>query len=220
MGAGPTDRPRWCGRRCAKSGALRQWPSARAATGGPADHEHRATGVTTDVVEGMEVALKKRHAQGAADAACACCCTTRPRSDRASSTSSRVGDGQGGDVLTPREVYELVQREGFKVDYARLAITDEQAPVPAVFSRSSRSASSPPSRPDPHACSNCQMGEDARRQACDRIARVDGLHYASSSCRVRDMTARLCWLRRRRWTMRRDAGQCRGRGVWPAQGCA
>ncbi len=32
-------------------------------------------------------------------------------------------------------MYELVQREGYKVDYARLAITDEQAPVPAVFSQ-------------------------------------------------------------------------------------
>ncbi|KAE8218173.1 hypothetical protein CF319_g7897 [Tilletia indica] len=38
------------------------------------------------------------------------------------------------DVLTPREVYELVISEGYRVDYARLAITDEQAPIPDVFS--------------------------------------------------------------------------------------
>ncbi|MCO5565024.1 hypothetical protein L7F22_018694 [Adiantum nelumboides] len=36
---------------------------------------------------------------------------------------------QEGDVLTPREVYEMIVREGYKVDYARVAVTDEQAPV-------------------------------------------------------------------------------------------
>lgn len=95
-----------------------------------------ATGVTTDVVEGMEVALKNDMLKEAAE-----------RGGRVllhDETEIRQGEFdiipvwetvKEGDVLTPREVYELVQREGFKVDYARLAITDEQAPVPAVFSQ-------------------------------------------------------------------------------------
>ncbi|ORX37949.1 inositol hexakisphosphate-domain-containing protein [Kockovaella imperatae] len=35
------------------------------------------------------------------------------------------------EVTTPRELYEKVIQEGYKVDYARVAITDEQAPLPA-----------------------------------------------------------------------------------------
>ncbi|GAC94223.1 metal ion binding/oxidoreductase [Pseudozyma hubeiensis SY62] len=95
-----------------------------------------ATGVTTDVVEGMELALKNDMLKEAAE-----------RGGRVllhDETEIRQGEFdiipvwetvKDGDVLTPREVYELVQREGYKVDYARLAITDEQAPVPAVFSQ-------------------------------------------------------------------------------------
>ncbi|KAN0063509.1 hypothetical protein ACQY0O_003956 [Thecaphora frezii] len=95
-----------------------------------------ATGVTTDVVEGMELSLKNDMLNEA-----------RQRDGRVL-LHDEVEISQGefdiipvwetvkeGDVLTPREVYELVQREGYKVDYARLAITDEQAPVPAVFSQ-------------------------------------------------------------------------------------
>lgn len=95
-----------------------------------------ATGVTTDVVEGMELALKNDMLKEASE-----------RGGRVllhDETEIRQGEFdiipvwetvKEGDVLTPREVYELVQREGYKVDYARLAITDEQAPVPAVFSQ-------------------------------------------------------------------------------------
>lgn len=95
-----------------------------------------ATGVTTDVVESMEAALKGDMLQEAS------------QRDGRVLLHDEVEIRQGefdiipvwetvkeGDVLTPREVYELVQSEGFKVDYARLAITDEQAPVPAVFSQ-------------------------------------------------------------------------------------
>ncbi|PWY97867.1 hypothetical protein BCV70DRAFT_202357 [Testicularia cyperi] len=95
-----------------------------------------ATGVTTDVVEGMEAALKMDMLKEAAE-----------REGRVllhDETEIRQGEFdivpvwetvKEGDVLTPREVYELVHSEGYKVDYARLAITDEQAPVPAVFSQ-------------------------------------------------------------------------------------
>ncbi|OXH32476.1 hypothetical protein J008_03246 [Cryptococcus neoformans] len=40
---------------------------------------------------------------------------------------------QESDILTPRELYESVISEGYKVDYMRVAITDEQAPLPVTF---------------------------------------------------------------------------------------
>ncbi|KAI8816483.1 inositol hexakisphosphate-domain-containing protein, partial [Fimicolochytrium jonesii] len=36
-------------------------------------------------------------------------------------------------VQTPSEVYKCFQAEGYKVDYLRIPITDEQAPIPEVF---------------------------------------------------------------------------------------
>lgn len=37
------------------------------------------------------------------------------------------------DVMTPRELYEQVIAEHYHVDYFRLAVTDEQAPLPATL---------------------------------------------------------------------------------------
>ncbi|TPX58470.1 hypothetical protein SpCBS45565_g07990 [Spizellomyces sp. 'palustris'] len=42
---------------------------------------------------------------------------------------------KGEDVQTPLEVYRSIQEEGYRVDYLRLPITDEQAPIPDVFDR-------------------------------------------------------------------------------------
>ncbi|KAK0446168.1 inositol hexakisphosphate-domain-containing protein [Armillaria borealis] len=38
------------------------------------------------------------------------------------------------DILTPRDVFDLMTAEGFKLDYGRIAITDEQAPLPDALS--------------------------------------------------------------------------------------
>ncbi|KAJ6507779.1 inositol hexakisphosphate-domain-containing protein [Mycena vitilis] len=38
------------------------------------------------------------------------------------------------DILTPRDVFSLMKKEGFKIDYGRIAITDEQAPLPDALS--------------------------------------------------------------------------------------
>lgn len=37
------------------------------------------------------------------------------------------------DIMTPRELYEQVQREGYRLDYRRIAVTDEQAPLPEAL---------------------------------------------------------------------------------------
>ncbi|KAI9192964.1 inositol hexakisphosphate-domain-containing protein [Polychytrium aggregatum] len=39
------------------------------------------------------------------------------------------------DVQTPLEIYKSIQEEGYRVDYLRIPITDEQAPIPDVFNQ-------------------------------------------------------------------------------------
>ncbi|CAE6436067.1 unnamed protein product [Rhizoctonia solani] len=90
-----------------------------------------ATGITTDVVEAMEVNLKKDieremiHFDGRVllhDEV-----ETQPGSFDITAQWEPVTIQ---DIMTPRDVFRLVADEGYRVDYARLAITDEQAPLP------------------------------------------------------------------------------------------
>ncbi|KAF8492621.1 inositol hexakisphosphate-domain-containing protein [Russula emetica] len=39
------------------------------------------------------------------------------------------------DIMTPGDVFNLMAREGYKIDYGRIAITDEQAPLPGALSQ-------------------------------------------------------------------------------------
>ncbi|KAF8825263.1 hypothetical protein HHX47_DHR7000589 [Lentinula edodes] len=39
------------------------------------------------------------------------------------------------DILTPRDVFDSIVKEGFKIDYDRVAITDEQAPLPGALTQ-------------------------------------------------------------------------------------
>lgn len=93
-----------------------------------------ATGITTETVERQEIALKKDVIEEA----------SRREGRILLHDEVEVEPGrfdiipvwetiEPQDVLTPREAYELVQSEGYKVDYARVAVTDEQAPLPDVF---------------------------------------------------------------------------------------
>lgn len=90
-----------------------------------------ATGITTDVVERMEQTLK-RDVQKEVFAG-----------QGRILLHDEVEDSPGQftitpqwetvsveDIMTPRDVFEMVTKEGYKVDYARVAITDEQAPLP------------------------------------------------------------------------------------------
>ncbi|KAF9453485.1 hypothetical protein P691DRAFT_780955 [Macrolepiota fuliginosa MF-IS2] len=95
-----------------------------------------ATGVTTAVVEAMEQSFKKDVLR-----------------------EVRMGDGRillhdeveerpgvfsiipiwenvtEDDIMTPRDAFELIKKEGYRIDYGRVAITDEQAPLPAALSQ-------------------------------------------------------------------------------------
>ncbi|KAG6856508.1 hypothetical protein H0H87_003701 [Tephrocybe sp. NHM501043] len=101
------------------------WTSLREASG------QLATGVTTAVVEGMEYSFKKDVLR-----------------------ELRAGDGRillhdeledrpgtfsvvpvwetvtEDEILTPKDVIDAIRKEGYRINYARIAITDEQAPLP------------------------------------------------------------------------------------------
>lgn len=94
----------------------------------------RTTGITAKVVERMEEALKRDVLE-----------------------EIRAGDGRlllhdevetkpgtyeiipiweavdASDVMTPKELYQTVTSEAYNVDYQRVAVTDEQAPLPATL---------------------------------------------------------------------------------------
>ncbi|KAG1872156.1 inositol hexakisphosphate-domain-containing protein [Suillus subluteus] len=61
------------------------------------------------------------------------------------------------DIMTPRDVFDLMAKEGFKINYGRVAITDEQAPLPDALSQLlERVRSGYPEADD--FIFNCQMG--------------------------------------------------------------
>jgi protein-tyrosine phosphatase len=94
-----------------------------------------ATGITTEAVERMEKALKQDVIK-----------EIQKYNGRILLHDEVINEQNGKfeiipvwesvkeeDVLTPSEMYKMVRQEGFRVNYARVAVTDEQAPIPAVF---------------------------------------------------------------------------------------
>ncbi|KAJ7822077.1 inositol hexakisphosphate-domain-containing protein [Mycena olivaceomarginata] len=95
-----------------------------------------ATGVTTAMVERMEESFKKdvlrelRDNEGRVllhDEV-----EERPGSFAIVPLWETVSEK---DILTPRDVFSLMKTEGFKIDYGRIAVTDEQAPLPDALSQ-------------------------------------------------------------------------------------
>ena len=62
---------------------------------------------------------------------------------------------QKEDILTPKEMFDKIIAEGYKVDYERIPITDEQAPIPEVFDLLTQRINSATSE---DLLFNCQMG--------------------------------------------------------------
>lgn len=60
--------------------------------------------------------------------------------------------------MTPQEVFSLMSHEGFPVNYARLPVTDEQAPLPGVFARLDERVNEALQADFAHLVFNCQMG--------------------------------------------------------------
>ncbi|CAK5269481.1 unnamed protein product [Mycena citricolor] len=61
------------------------------------------------------------------------------------------------EVLTPRDVFERMQQEGYGIDYGRVAVTDEQAPLPDALSQLHARVSQA-LEADGELVFNCQMG--------------------------------------------------------------
>ncbi|KAF8322469.1 hypothetical protein DL93DRAFT_2123864 [Clavulina sp. PMI_390] len=93
-----------------------------------------ATGITTDVVERMEITLKQDVQQelrkGGGKLLLHDEIEESPGNFRITPLFETVTED---DIMTPQDVFDLMISEGFKVDYSRVAITDEQAPLPEVF---------------------------------------------------------------------------------------
>ncbi|KAL6297864.1 inositol hexakisphosphate-domain-containing protein [Sparassis latifolia] len=119
-----------------------------------------ATGVTTAMVEAMEENFKKDvlnevHSGGG-------------RILLHDEVEERPGvfsiipiweDVTDQDIMTPRDVFDLMVREDYKVDYARIAVTDEQAPLPdALWQLLERVRSGLVSGRVSDFFFNCQMG--------------------------------------------------------------
>ncbi|KAM0753591.1 hypothetical protein T439DRAFT_322487 [Meredithblackwellia eburnea MCA 4105] len=93
------------------------------------------TGVTTDTVEAMEVALKQdliREAES--NGGRILLHDEVQEADGSFTITACWEDVKPEEIMTPKEVYALMRREGLDVDYLRLPVTDEQAPIPGVFS--------------------------------------------------------------------------------------
>ncbi|OCF37043.1 hypothetical protein I316_00947 [Kwoniella heveanensis BCC8398] len=92
------------------------------------------TGVTAAVVERMEVALKqdvlKEFRAGHGRLLLHDEVETKPGTYEIIPIWETLEESE---VMTPKELYESVISEGYKVDYVRVAITDEQAPLPVTL---------------------------------------------------------------------------------------
>jgi len=95
-----------------------------------------ATGVTTQTVEDMEIKLKRdvlrevRKNEGRI--------LLHDEVEERPGVFSILAQWENvglDDILTPRDVFELMAKEGFKINYDRVAITDEQAPLPDALSQ-------------------------------------------------------------------------------------
>ncbi|KAI0330242.1 hypothetical protein GY45DRAFT_1323965 [Cubamyces sp. BRFM 1775] len=119
-----------------------------------------ATGVTTVVVEAMEENLKRDVLREVHEG--------NGRILLHDEVEERPGvfsiipiweEVEEQDIMTPRDVYELMVKEGYKVDYDRVAVTDEQAPLPGALSQLLQRVRSGLQSSEPaDFIFNCQMG--------------------------------------------------------------
>ncbi|KAH9928428.1 inositol hexakisphosphate-domain-containing protein [Amylocystis lapponica] len=95
-----------------------------------------ATGVTTSMVEAMEINFKldviREVRAGAGRILLHDEVEERPGVFSIIPIWEEVSET---DIMTPRDVFDLMVREGYKVDYDRVAVTDEQAPLPVALSQ-------------------------------------------------------------------------------------
>ncbi|EMD34003.1 hypothetical protein CERSUDRAFT_117523 [Gelatoporia subvermispora B] len=95
-----------------------------------------ATGVTTSVVEAMEDSLKKDVLREIRESGGRILLHDEVEERPGVFSIIPIWENvEESDIMTPRDVYSLVMKEGYKVNYDRVAVTDEQAPLPAALSQ-------------------------------------------------------------------------------------
>ncbi|KNF00354.1 hypothetical protein PSTG_06525 [Puccinia striiformis f. sp. tritici PST-78] len=121
------------------------------------------TGVAAAAVEGMEEALKNDVLKEISDRDGRILLHDEVEENGKFIVTAVWETVEQKQIMTPREVFNLMKDEGFLVDYARLPVTDEQAPIPGVFSRLEQRVtraleSNPEDELGAHLVFNCQMG--------------------------------------------------------------
>ncbi|GAA5953720.1 hypothetical protein JCM8115_004129 [Rhodotorula mucilaginosa] len=119
------------------------------------------TGVTTATVEAMEAALKEDLLRERESTGGKVLLHDEVEENGAFTVTAMWEEVSPEDILTPQEVFAIMQKEGLRVDYERLPVTDEQAPIPGIFSRIEQRVSTALTGRDKEnvGCAwNCQMG--------------------------------------------------------------
>lgn len=118
------------------------------------------TGVTAESVEGQESALKTDVIREAEknEGRLLLHDETDDGNGKFTITAQWEEDITPQDILTPADVYKQMYDQGYKVDYARLPVTDEQAPIPGVFAKLEERVEAALHHSEVSMAFNCQMG--------------------------------------------------------------
>ncbi|GAA6009259.1 hypothetical protein JCM11491_004248 [Sporobolomyces phaffii] len=140
------------------------------------------TGVTTATVEAMEAELKRDLLREREKTGGKVLLHDEVEENGSFTVTAMWEEIQPEDILTPREVFSKMQAEGLKVDYDRLPVTDEQAPIPGMFSRIEQRVSAALTRSNKAGLTmNCQMGRGRTTTGMVACALVYNILFARSS---------------------------------------
>ncbi|GAA6059315.1 hypothetical protein JCM10212_005895 [Sporobolomyces blumeae] len=140
------------------------------------------TGVTTATVEAMEQELKRDLLREREKTGGKVLLHDEIEENGTFTVTAMWEHVEPEDILTPREVFGLMQSEGLLVDYDRLPVTDEQSPIPGVFSRIEQRVSAALSKPGKAGLTmNCQMGRGRTTTGMVACALVYNILFARST---------------------------------------
>ncbi|GAA5906325.1 uncharacterized protein JCM6883_005515 [Sporobolomyces salmoneus] len=140
------------------------------------------TGVTTATVEAMEAELKRDLLREREKTGGKVLLHDEIEENGTFTVTAMWEEIQPEDVLTPREVFAKMQSEGLKVDYDRLPVTDETAPIPGIFSRIEQRCSAALIESNKATLTmNCQMGRGRTTTGMVACALVYNILFARSS---------------------------------------
>ena len=137
------------------------------------------TGVTSESVEGQERALKADvlHEVEKYEGQLLLHDETEDGNNRFTLTAQWEENLTPADILTPAEVHENMVNDGYLINYARLPVTDEQAPIPRVFARLEERVEAALEHSEVALAFNCQMGRGRTTSAMVAASLVASILY-------------------------------------------